>query len=115
MRKLNLFLLLLLMSCSPVLEKIEVPENLIEREKFTSILQDMMLLEAHVQSKYENVTKYYNLIQNSAKEIFIKYDIDSLSYATSMDYYSKKQEILKEIYIEVQNNVNQMRMDAENK
>lgn len=107
--------LFFLVSCQPALEKINKPENLIDKDTFTLVLTDMMLLEAYVQNKYKNVTKYYNLIQNSSKEIFKKYNVDSLSYANSMDYYGQKQEILKEIYIEIQNKVNVKRMELENK
>lgn len=114
MRWLLFLFVIALSSCQLELEKLELPENLIEKEKFTRVLSDMMLLEAHLQSKYENVTKYYNLIQNSANEVFKSHGVDSLSYANSMDYYAQKQEVLKEIYIEIQNNVNQKRMEVEN-
>ncbi|MGB0934098.1 MAG: DUF4296 domain-containing protein [Lishizhenia sp.] len=115
MRLLIGLLFLTLFGCQPKLEKVKKPANLVAKDKFALVLEEMMLLEAHLQSKYENVTKYYNLIQNSAKQIFIKYDIDSAAFSNSMDYYGQKQEILKEIYIEVQNNVNQKRMEVENK
>lgn len=92
-------------SCSYELEFVEEPDDLIPRDTFELVLEDMMLLESYVKTQKSNVHEYYKSMPKSAELIFDKYSIDSSRYINSMDYYSQKQEILLEMYTNIQDRV----------
>lgn len=96
---------IILGSCSYKLEEVAPPDDLIPRDSFQLVLLDMMLLEGYVKSRHNNVHDFYQIIRKSADPIFEKYAIDSARYASSMDYYSHRQEILKEMYEVVQDSI----------
>ncbi|PHR46361.1 MAG: hypothetical protein COA32_10930 [Fluviicola sp.] len=100
------FLVLLIFSnCSYELEFVEEPDDLIPKDTFELVLEDMMLLEAYVKTQKSNVHEYYKSMPKSAELIFEEYSIDSSRYINSMDYYSQKQEILLEMYSNIQDRV----------
>lgn len=92
-------------SCSYNLEYVEAPDDLIPKDTFELVLEDMMLLEAYVKTQKSNVHEYYKSMPKSAELIFEKHNIDSSRYISSMDYYSQKQEILLEMYTNIQDRV----------
>ena len=92
-------------SCSYQLDEVAPPNDLISRDSFQLVLLDMMLLEGYVKTQHNNVHDFYQIIMKSADPIFEKYNIDSSRYASSMDYYSHHQNILKEIYEVVQDSI----------
>lgn len=98
-------LLLLISSCNYELEQVEQPNDLIPKDSFTNILKDMMVLEAYVKTQKNNVHDFYKAMPASADSIFDSYDIDSSRYISSMEYYSEKQEILMEMYKDIQDEV----------
>lgn len=65
----------------------------------------MMILEAYVKTQRNNVHDFYKIMPASADRVFKKYDLDSSRYISSMDYYSKKQEVLLDIYNEIQDEI----------
>jgi len=92
-------------SCSYQLDEVAPPNDLIPRDSFQLVLLDMMLLEGYVKTQHNNVHDFYQIIMKSADPIFEKYNIDSSRYASSMDYYSHHQNILKEMYEVVQDSI----------
>lgn len=96
---------LLASSCNYELEQIEQPNDLIPKDSFTNILKDMMVLEAYVKTQKNNVHDFHKAIPASADSIFDSHGIDSSRYISSMKYYSEKQEILMEVYSEIQDEV----------
>ena len=110
MRKIKKYSLLfisssILGSCSYQLDEVAPPNDLITRDSFQLVLLDMMLLEGYVKTQHNNVHDFYQIIMKSADPIFEKYNIDSSRYASSMDYYSHHQNILKEMYEVVQDSI----------
>ena len=109
MRLIRLYIAFLILvifsSCSYELEFIEEPNDLIPKDTFELVLEDMMLLEAYVKTQKSNVHEYYKSMPKSAELIFEDYNIDSSRYISSMDYYSQKQEILLEMYSNIQDRV----------
>ena len=99
MKKL-IFIFLVLFSCSFTVEKKEVPDNLISEEEMINILYDMSLISV---SKGINKRILENNGMKPKKYILKKYDIDSLQFVTSNQYYSKDLERYLSIYEEVLN------------
>ena len=91
---------LVLFSCSFNIEKEEVPDNLISEEEMINILYDMSLISV---SKGINKRILENNGMKPKKYILKKYDIDSLQFVTSNEYYSKDLERYLSIYEEVLN------------
>lgn len=91
--------------CSYQLEEVAPPEDLIPRDSFQLVLLDMMLLEGFIKTKHSNVHDFHQIMLKSALPIFDKYGVDSSRYASSMDYYSHHQEMLKEMYQVVQDSI----------
>ena len=91
---------LVLFSCSFTIEKKEVPDNLISEEEMINILYDMSLISV---SKGINKRILENNGMKPKKYILKKYDIDSLQFVTSNEYYSKDLEIYLSIYEAVLN------------
>jgi len=99
MKKL-IFIFLVLFSCSFTVEKKEVPDNLISEEEMINILYDMSLISV---SKGINKRILENNGMKPKKYILKKYDIDSLQFVSSNEYYSKDLETYLSIYEEVLN------------
>tara|TARA_B100001287_G_scaffold30788_1_gene21989 strand:+ start:423 stop:881 length:459 start_codon:yes stop_codon:yes gene_type:complete len=91
---------LVLFSCSFTIEKKEVPDNLISEEEMINILYDMSLISV---SKGINKRILENNGMKPKKYILKKYDIDSLQFVTSNEYYSKDLERYLSIYEAVLN------------
>ena len=91
---------MVLFSCSFTIEKKEVPDNLISEEEMINILYDMSLISV---SKGINKRILENNGMKPKKYILKKYDIDSLQFVTSNEYYSKDLERYLSIYEEVLN------------
>lgn len=91
-------ILLLFSNCAHELEVTEIPSDLIPKDSMEIILGDMMLVESYMRVKHINVKDYHGAMIRSGNKILDKYNVDSLRYVESLTYYSKKQEILDEIY-----------------
>ena len=91
---------LVIFSCSFNIETKEVPDNLISEEEMINILYDMSLISV---SKGINKRILENNGMKPKKYILKKYDIDSLQFVTSNEYYSKDLERYLSIYEEVLN------------
>ena len=91
---------LFLFSCGFPVEKKEVPDNLISEEEMINILYDMSLISV---SKGINKRILENNGMKPKKYILKKYDIDSLQFVSSNEYYSKDLERYLSIYEEVLN------------
>ena len=97
--------LLLHTNCSYELENVEAPDNLIPIDTFTLVLQDVMIVESYYKSQEANVNTFYETLPTAMHPIFEKYNIDSLRYVESMNYYTTQQEVLIKIYNEIQDSL----------
>jgi len=79
------FVILILFSCNNNIRKTPMPENLISEEKMADVIYEMTLI---------SVSKGVNrrILENNGvipeKYIFEKYNIDSLQFALSNEFYS---------------------------
>ena len=87
-------------SCGFVNDENLVPDNLIAEEKMVDILYDMSLISV---SKGINKRILENNGMKPKKYILKKYNIDSLQFVASNQYYSKDLETYLSIYEEVLN------------
>lgn len=97
--------LLLQTSCSYDLEELEAPDNLIPKDTFTLVLQEVMVVESFFKSQEANVNMFYQTLPAAMHPIFDKYNIDSVRYVESMNYYTTRQEVLIEMYNEIQDSL----------
>ena len=96
--KTNLYNLNYFCSCGFVNDENLVPDNLIAEEKMVDILYDMSLISV---SKGINKRILENNGMKPKKYILKKYNIDSLQFVLSNEYYSKDLERYLKIYEEV--------------
>ena len=95
-----LFILFIFCSCEFVNNENLVPDNLIAEEKMVDILYDMSLISV---SKGINKRILENNGMKPKKYILKKYNIDSLQFVLSNEYYSKDLEKYLKIYEHVLN------------
>ena len=91
------FALFLTVSCQDV-KKPEKPKNLISKEKMANVLYDAYLTNA-ARNINNKVLKKTGLKLDSL--IYVKYNIDSLQFVESNDYYSANLKTYSEIISEV--------------
>jgi len=91
-------LLVLLLPISCVKDK-ELPEGVIEREKFVEILSDVQIFESMDQF-IRNKNTDFN-IDYSYQWMFEHYHVSKKEFENSLDYYTKKPEIFEAIYDDV--------------
>ena len=99
-------LLFLLASCQDV-EKMPEPDNLIPEKKMVEVLTDLAIL--HGARSYNK-----NLLQEKgiepAKYIWEKYDIDSVQFRVSNEYYTENYRQYQEMYANVKENLEQLQV-----
>lgn len=81
------------------------PDNLLEKEQMTKVLTELTLLESAYQTKYIQVSRYSSLINEQADSLFRALGTDKKTFDESMEYYSRHQEDLLEIYQQVKSNL----------
>ena len=99
MKKL-IYIILIFYSCGSLNEENAKPNNLIPEDKMIDILYDMSLISV---SKGINKRILENNGMKPKKYILKKYNIDSLQFVVSNEYYSKDLETYLSIYEEVLN------------
>lgn len=94
----SLFVFIILaMSCQNV-ERTEKPDDLIPEKKMVDILTELSLLHA-ARNYNKNLLEETGL--NPTTHLWNKYDIDSLQFVRSSDYYSENYKQYEKIYDQV--------------
>lgn len=91
-----------------------MPSDLIPQDTFRYVLQDLLVLEAYVQNKYRSLPNYYIILKREGQDIFGKYNLDSSRFNSSFNYYSRKQDVLDEIYTIISDSLNMKSFALEN-
>ena len=81
----NIIIIILFFGCNNVIEKPKRPDNLIPEDKMVEIMYDVFLLNS---AKGINKIKLEENGVLPEKYIFEKYQIDSLQFANSNNYYA---------------------------
>lgn len=92
-----LFVILIATACNGKLEKTTAPDNLIPHTKMVEILSNMMILEAHIQTRYQNVQRFHKIMTASGKKYLQSESITVEQYESSFDYYVSEGDEMKEI------------------
>lgn len=98
--------ILLIVSCSTELNRLPIPENVIPEDTMVLILKDLNLIEAHIKRKQPII--YYNAesFKKSDSVILQKYNLDTLRFGESFNYYASHQKKIEKIYSNVIDLVN---------
>lgn len=109
------FLILSLLGCKPVVEKMDPPpDDLIPRDEMVDIIVDLQLMEAILVTKQKSkakdldFTKYY--VYNS---ILAKYKITRDQFERSHAYYQQDLKTMDEIYEEAITRLSKMKLEPE--
>lgn len=95
MRILVFLLIIISAACS---SKEEIPEDVYSQAKMVDVLIDIHLLEQKLDQlgvTYDSQKVMYNHFE---ARIFEKYEVDSVAYKKSLNYYYQNVEYLEEIY-----------------
>lgn len=106
----NFLALLLLISCvtscSMKLDEIPEPANLIPKEKLVPLLEELMLVEFKVQSRYPQINQFQECAKKSGDYVLKKHLVSFKQFDETMDYYGSRQDEMEAIYDEVLENMN---------
>lgn len=103
MKKLWFVLLIgLLSSCKGSLEKVDAPKDLIPHDKMVELLADIMVLEAHIQSRYQNVQRFHKIMTTSGKTYLKSKGLTVEQYERSFTYYVSESDEMQEIILEAE-------------
>ena len=106
---------LLFTACSPGIERIEEPDNLIEREKMIPLLTELVKLEAHITTEYNNIMQYHKVMTTTGDSLLKTKGVTKDQFEESMEYYGSRQDEMMGIYNEVLENLNKELGELEGK
>lgn len=101
MKLLYITVLLVLISCTDKMDLLPEPANLIPEDKMKSVLKDLVILESHVQQKYVQVNRFYEVMVRSGDSLFADYGYTREQFESSMNYYASNQDKMIEMYTEI--------------
>lgn len=93
-------------ACQIKVREIEAPSNLIPKDSIIIVLEELMVIEQHIQSRFPTVNQFQEIAKNSGDTLFKKYNISFKRFDESMDYYGSRQEEMKSIYNTILENLN---------
>lgn len=96
-----LLLTLGLFSCSS-----KSPKGILDEEKMTVVLQEVMLLENYYQSKYGSPGVYKAALDSSVKVILRKHQTSKDQFSKSFDFYAQNPELFQKIQKRIIENLN---------
>lgn len=91
----SILVILILWSCNDI-QKPKKPDNLIPRDKMVAIIADISLVNA-AKGAGKNLLEEHNI--DPQNYIFEKYNIDSIQFAESNNYYAFDVKKYEEIYL----------------
>jgi hypothetical protein len=96
-----LLLTLGLFSCSS-----KGPKGILDEEKMTEVLQEVMLLENYYQSKYGSPSDYKAALDSSVEIVFKKHQTNKIQFSKSFDFYAQNPELFQKIQAKIIENLN---------
>jgi hypothetical protein len=89
------FLFVVINGCRP-----PVPEDIIQPDKMSKILYDIHIVDSYLNnvSKQDSAKKVASAYYNG---VYKKFDIDSVTYTKSLDFYYKNPEIMSKMYEDI--------------
>jgi hypothetical protein len=83
-----------------------VPSGVIPKKEMIALLTDVHLIESYTSTIGQDSAKQVSA--NLYESVFKKFSTDSIQFKKSIDYYSKYPEDFHEMYLQVQQNMNDM-------
>jgi hypothetical protein len=93
------FLLLVICACNE--PSVKTPPGLIDKEKMSLVMEDVLLLESHYQSKYGVPGLYKNALDESLVDVFKKHHVTKQQFIHSYTYYASQPETFKALNTEI--------------
>jgi hypothetical protein len=98
----NYFLICVLIMFSECQEKTGKKRvGLIDEEKMSVVLEEVLLLESHYQSKYGVPGIYKEALDKSLESVFKKRGVTKKSFADSYAYYASQPETFKDLNTQI--------------
>ena len=98
MKKLFFIAFLLIGCANAEIKRLPEPDNLIPEDKMVLIIKDLTVMESYIQMKTPEIDKNYKVMNKNGEAILKKYNVDTLSFENSIDYYGSRQERMQWIY-----------------
>ena len=98
----NYFLICILILFSACQENsLNKPARLIEEGKMTLVLEEVLLIESHYQSKYGVPGAYKGALDKSLESVFKKRGVSKKSFEDSYAYYASKPDRFKALNTQI--------------
>ena len=81
-------------------------KGILDEEKMTEVLQEVMLLENYYQSKYGSPSVYKAALDSSVEIVFKKHQINKIQFSKSFDFYAQNPELFQKIQAKIIENLN---------
>jgi hypothetical protein len=85
---------------------IDQPKDLLPIDSFTTVLRDLLVLEAHIQGKYVQLHHYSDIMIESADSLFADYGMTADRFERSLMYYGQQQDLLDSMYTQIIDTLN---------
>jgi len=108
-----LILIVVVVACSPGVERMDAPDDLIQHDKMVKLMTELMKLEGHVTSKYVQLVRYHKVISNSGDSLVKAHGFTPAQFKRSMEYYTHEQNELEKMYGEILDNLNREMVEIE--
>ena len=93
-------------SCNPREIVIDAPVDLIPQDSFIQIVTDLIVLESHIQGKYDQLNSYSEVMAISGDSLFAEHGVSFERFESSMMYYGKNPHIIDSIYTRIIDTLN---------
>ena len=98
--------MLVLSACEGGIKKPAAPKDLIPRDSMVLVMRDLVVLEAYVEDRYQQVQNYHKVMTATGKQCLKGFHISPERFERSFNYYTTRQEELQGIYAEVLDSLN---------
>ncbi len=109
-----IFVCLLLFACSNE-KKVDIPSNVLSKQKMAEVMLDVHLLEAAMSLNTYNTDMATSKNPAPPFDVFAKYKITKKQYNESFDFYTRHPDLLKDVYQLVLENLSKMQAEVMNK
>ena len=91
--------LMFLMGCGGGKEEIITPDGIIGKDKFSSIMVDVLILEGYKSRALSKNDSIDFVMQSYYHDLYRKYEVDKERYNRSYLFYSENPELMQEIFV----------------
>lgn len=115
MQKFTLIIACLLFFACSGKKTLNIPENILPKEKMAEVMIDIHLLEATMNLNSTSADKLNPANPSPNFDVLKKNNISKIQFDESFDFYSQHPELLIEVYQTVLNDLSKMQAEVTNK